>query len=448
MTALARTVGTIACASLIGAAAAQRLSGQLVGVDPSRCIHLYATVGDERPFVDSAAVSAEGRFVFARTVFPTGFYQLALSDSDRVDIILSQRESEVEFRFDGTPLQEHITVLVSEENLRLWEYKRLSRSIGQTLRALRERRAQADPRNVPELITIDSLEAAANARRMAALDRFIAQDPGCYFAKVITADQRLARAIPRGSMAIKESIDWSDPDLLHCAVYTNALSALLQSAAPATGDVLIQASDSLLTWSSRGEECWRYTRRFLLQLFVQYAADQVVQHLVDNYVLGPRTIYPPEPGLLQLVAEQLKVSVGSMAPDISLPLPGRADTLKLHQFLEGNAYVVLFFYSSTCDHCHEQMPLLAALHREMRPRGLEIIGVALDDNVEDFDENIRDKGLLFPCYTELKAWGSPAAKALAVRATPTLILLDHSGRIVAKPHDTIELRDLLLTLPF
>ena len=149
-----------------------------------------------------------------------------------------------------------------------------------------------------------------------------------------------------------------------------------------------------------------------------------------------------------MVAAQLRVAVGSNAPDIDLPLPGRSDTLKLHQFIEGNSYVVLFFYSSTCDHCHEQMPLLMSLYREMRPRGVEVIGIALDDNVEDFDNTIRDKGLLFPCYTELVAWGSPAAKAFAVKATPSLILLDGKGRIIAKPDDTIELHELLLKLPF
>ena len=80
--------------------------------------------------------------------------------------------------------------------------------------------------------------------------------------------------------------------------------------------------------------------------------------------------------------------------------------LSVFVLTDGNSYVVLFFYSSTCDHCHEQMPLLMNLYREMRPRGVEVIGIALDDNVEDFDRTIREKGLLFPCYTELVARGS------------------------------------------
>lgn len=426
----------------------QQLSGTFQVPVAERTMRLFLTRGQDRVLIDSTTIDRKGRFSFAQRTHAAGFYQLALSDTDRVDLILSPVEPVVEVRFDGVPLQEHITVVASDENQRLWEYKRSSRATSLALNEVRTQRASADPRDARELGRLDSLEREIGVRRMALLGRITGQSPQSYFAKVVEADRRLTVAIPQGTLAIKEAIDWSDPDLLHSTVYPKALSALLQSATPATGDVLMQASDSLLSWSSGNEECWRYTREFLFDLFTQYSADQVVQYLVDNYVVGPRTRFPPEPAILSLVAAQLRVSVGSMAPDIDLPLPGRADTVHLRQFLGGNAYVVLFFYSSTCDHCHDQMPVLMQLYRELRPRGLEIIGIALDENVEEFDATIRDKGLLFPCYTELLAWGSPAAKAFAVKATPALILLDRQGRIIAKPNDAIELGEMLERLPF
>ncbi len=427
---------------------AQRVSGELITPSGPDRLYLFVTRGHDRILVDSAEVDPKGRFAFDRRTYSRGFHQIAASDTDRVDVILDPAESEVRLRFDGLPLQEHITILDSEENQRLWEYKRASREFGRASSQLSDRRAAADPRDSLELLAIDALLAQARTRRSEVLLRLTSGDTSGYFAKVVGADQRLTSAIPLGTLAIKEAMNWSDPDLVHCAVFPNAITAVLQSAQPATADVLGQASDSLMAWSASNEECWRYTRSFLFDLFVQYAADQVVQHLVDYYVVGPGTLYPPEPEILTMVAAQLRVAVGSDAPNIDLPLPGRADTLKLHQFLQGNSYVVLFFYSSTCDHCHEQMPLLMSLYREMRPRGVEVIGIALDDNVEDFDTTIREKGLLFPCYTEMVAWGSPAAKAFAVKATPSLILLDGNGRIIAKPNDAVELHELLSRLPF
>lgn len=427
---------------------AQRLSGTFEGTAPDGFVQLFMTRGQDHVLVDSAMIDRMGGFAFEPRAHPAGFYQLALSDSDRVDLILSPQDPVVHLRFNGAPLQEHITVVASEENQLLWEYKRSSRATMLALQEVRSQRANADPLDAGELVRLDSLEHEIGLRRVALLGRITTQAPQSFFAKVVEADRRLNVAIPQGSLAIKEAIDWSDPDMLHSTVYPKALSALLQSATPATGDVLIQASDSLLSWSSRNEDCWRYTREFLFDLFTQYSADQVVQYLVDNYVVGSRTLFPPEPEILAMVAAQLRVSVGSMAPDIDLPLPGRPDTLQLYQFIGSNAYVVLFFYSSTCDHCHDQMPVLMELYRELRPRGLETIGIALDENVEEFDATIRDKGLLFPCYTELLAWGSPAAKAFAVKATPALILLDREGRIIAKPNDAVELRDLLGRLPF
>ena len=429
-------------------APAQRITGELIAAERPGVIYLFATTGHDRVLIDSAAIDGNGRFSFQHNGRGPGFFRLAIAENDQLDLILSPRETQVDIRFDGLPLQEHIAVIVSDENQRLWEYKRASREFGRVSAQLGERRSIADPRDSVELRTIDVLLERSSMRRSELLARLISMDTSSYFAKVVLADQRLTAAIPHGSLAIKHSMAWSDPDLVHSAVYPNAIQAVLQSAQPGTADVLAQASDSLLAWSSGSEVCWRYVRSFLFDLFVQYGADQVVQHLVDNYVVGPGTLYPPEQRILSMVAAQLRVAVGSNAPDIDLPLPGRTDTLKLREFIERNSYVVLFFYSSTCDHCHEQMPLLMNLYREMRPRGVEVIGIALDDNVEDFDNTIREKGLLFPCYTELVAWGSPAAKAFAVKATPSLILLDGNGRIMAKPDDTIELHELLLKLPF
>ncbi len=142
----------------------------------------------------------------------------------------------------------------------------------------------------------------------------------------------------------------------------------------------------------------------------------------------------------------MKVAIGAQAPDGVLPSPITGRSEHLIPLARNAPFTLLFFYSSTCDHCHEQMGPLNALYARYAPKGLQVLGVALDADEGEFRRNIEERGLAFPCYSELMAWGSPVARAFAVRATPWFILLNREGRIVAKPHDAEELAEMLPTL--
>ncbi len=427
-------------------AAAQTLQGVLhASVLPHQVV-LWTTEGQEHSPLDSARLDAHGRFGFKAKRYEEGFYQLSVGDSDRVEVILTGREDLVQLEFDGRPLREHIAVTRSLENQRLWEYKRAGRAFKEESDALQRRRGTTDPRDTGALVALDSLERHARARREAVLARMVSQDSTSYFARVVRSDARLMAAIPNGTKAIRDAIDWRDAGLTHSAVYPKAVLAVLQSAAPATADVMMNACDSLLRWSEATPSCWKYMRKLLVRTFAEYSADEVVQHLVDRYVVGGGARVPPEPELLGVVAAQLRVSTGSQAPDVLLPSPLRGDTVHLSEAIQGARCAALFFYSSTCDHCHEQMPGLQTLYNEFHDKGFEVIGVALDDRREDFIHTIVEEGLTFPCFSELNAWGSAAARAFAVKATPTFLILDASGTIVGKPFDHQELRSMVVPL--
>ncbi|HRH38488.1 MAG TPA: TlpA disulfide reductase family protein, partial [Flavobacteriales bacterium] len=182
----------------------------------------------------------------------------------------------------------------------------------------------------------------------------------------------------------------------------------------------------------------------LVELFSQYGADDVLQYLVDRYVTGADVLVPPDNVLLATVADQLRVAVGSFAEDLELRSPLADEDVQLFDVLQKNSLTLLFFYSSTCDHCHAQMPGLVSLYKEYQPKKFEIIGIALDEKLEDFERTIAEERLRFPCFTELKAWGDYNAKAFAIKATPSFVLLDSTGRIVAKPYDHEGVREELV----
>ncbi|WKZ66552.1 MAG: TlpA disulfide reductase family protein [Flavobacteriales bacterium] len=434
---------TAALLSAGGTARAQEILGSLGPASVGEWITIYGTRGTDHFPLDSARISGSGAFRFAPRAFPLGYYRLGFAN-DQVDLILgAPGDARIRLDFSGRPLQEHITVSGSTENQRLWEYKWASREAQRRLRAVTDQRAGMDPRDTAGLNRLSQEERTLKQRQQEFLARLMAQDTASYFAQVAALDQRLMSAMQAGPAAVRNAMRWSDPSLLRSSLYPKAIMALLQSTTPASPGMLRVACDSLLHWSSPDTACWSFTRTQLIAIFSAYGPEEVLQHVVDHYVMGPLSLVAPDAALLADVAVQLKASIGAMAPDVALPSPITGRTDRLAQLVQANAYTALFFYSSTCDHCHAEMPGLSALHNGYAEKGFGVVGIALDDDEAEFRRNIMEMALPFPCYTELAAWGSPAAKAFGVKATPWLILVDRTGRIVAKPNDHIELGELL-----
>lgn len=65
------------------------------------------------------------------------------------------------------------------------------------------------------------------------------------------------------------------------------------------------------------------------------------------------------------------------APDLTITEPsGKQITLAS---LKGKVCVIEFLYT-TCPHCQKESQMLSKLQQEMGPRGLQVVGVAVNDN--------------------------------------------------------------------
>jgi thiol-disulfide isomerase/thioredoxin len=417
-----------------------QLSGTLAFSPRPASIVLLDTRGGDHRSIDTAQVDRRGRFRFTTRHLRAGFFQLAVNDTDRVDIILDPREKEVRLTFSGLPLQENIIIHASLENQRLWEYKRISRNTQQNLAMLRQQRAGVAPQDVEAHQRMDSSEAAMVRERAAAMERLITTDTTSYFHHVVRADRRLSAAISAGGTRVGSTFNWNDDRLLHSSVYAKAVLGWMQTAPPDLPDGLISATDSLFLWTRSSPGAWTYVRSLLARLFDQHGPDFMLQYIVDRYAFGADALLPLEQELVVLLEEQLRVSTGAQGENVLLPDPATGDTTSLYELLDKAEHTLLFFYSSTCEHCLEQMPLLDQIHHEWRPRGVQVVGIAIDDDREEFLA-LRAAGTGgWPAFSELRAWGSPAAKAYNVKATPAYVLLGRTGTILAKPYDLVEVQ--------
>jgi peroxiredoxin len=112
-------------------------------------------------------------------------------------------------------------------------------------------------------------------------------------------------------------------------------------------------------------------------------------------------------------------------PLVGQTLDGR--TLTLEQ-LRGRP-VLVTFWATTCPSCIEEMPHLIELYRELNPKGLEIIGVAMSyDPPEQVRAVAQRRQIPYPIVLDSKE--HIAREFDNVRLTPTTVLISPDGRIV------------------
>ena len=122
------------------------------------------------------------------------------------------------------------------------------------------------------------------------------------------------------------------------------------------------------------------------------------------------------------------------APDFEFFVQDQRHSLRE---LQGQV-VLLNFWASWCEPCVAEMPSLEQLHRALRPRGLYVLAVSVDENKQAYEEFIRRNRLTFATYRD------PQKKIAARYGTfkfPESYLIDRNGILQRKVIGAIDWAD-------
>lgn len=424
---------------------AQRLQGRVA--DPeAKEVKLVLSVARGTSFkpVDSLRTDGTGGFRFPGSFNAPGFYRLAVNDTDRMDLILDGRESVVDLDFEGFPLADHVHVRTSDENKRLWEFKYISKETQAVRAAAARQRLALLPTDTAQLEQLDAVEQRAVHMEEQYVHQLVNTAQGGYFAKVLRVDDAVRGARGKGPMAVAVACDFSDPELMRSTVYDKAVMVFLQNLNVVSEDQFTTGSDTLMHLAGRNPDCRAYMLDHLIDLFSTFELETALQHVIDRYVVPLADSASVAPELRAKVDALMHVTVGRTAPDVDLNDCGVVTPLS--ELVKGSTYTALFFYSSTCEHCQAQMPMLKNNRSKFLSKGFRVVGIALDVDSIDFLKSIEENDIPWKCYSEFNGWGAKAAQAFLVKATPGFFLLDSGMRIVAKPMDADELGRILRDL--
>lgn len=144
--------------------------------------------------------------------------------------------------------------------------------------------------------------------------------------------------------------------------------------------------------------------------------------MMEAGLRGPESAEEPE--------YNSKLKVGDTAPDFVGKAPD-GSAVKLSDY-KGKV-VLLDFWATWCGPCVAELPNVIETYEKYHAKGLEIIGISLDNEQEALDEFVaKHSGMTWAQVFDGEGWGSSVGKDYGVDAIPFTLLLDGAGIIVAR----------------
>ena len=138
-----------------------------------------------------------------------------------------------------------------------------------------------------------------------------------------------------------------------------------------------------------------------------------------------------------------RLIAGQKVPEFNL-VSFEGEDVSLFDVLEERDFVLIDFWASWCGPCIADFPELKKLYSAYNDDGFEIVGVSIDDNMEDWKESVDEHELPWVNLGELKDWDGPVAVGYGVNAIPKGYLVDSQGCIYEKNIRPRALKDFLV----
>lgn len=121
--------------------------------------------------------------------------------------------------------------------------------------------------------------------------------------------------------------------------------------------------------------------------------------------------------------------IGSQIPDFA-----QADTsgnvVKLSSFK--GKYVLVDFWASWCGPCRAENPNVLKVYNAYKDKGFTVAGISLDDKAASWKNAIRIDKMPWVQLSDLRGWKNAISASFGIESIPSNLLIDPSGKIIAR----------------
>jgi peroxiredoxin len=197
-----------------------------------------------------------------------------------------------------------------------------------------------------------------------------------------------------------------------------------------------KAVDSLLNKAKVNEIVYTHTVEYLLDGFKKFGFDNVIDYILDNYVIKDNLCLGEqlESALDRRIQQAKNLKIGNKVPDIVIS--DNSGSLVDLDKIKADRTLILF-YASWCPHCQKLLPKILKLYKEQKEKKFEVLAVSIDTLRNDWLNFVEANKLNWLNVSDLKGWVGLAATDYYIYATPTMFIVDAEKKIIGLPK-TIE----------
>jgi thiol-disulfide isomerase/thioredoxin len=133
--------------------------------------------------------------------------------------------------------------------------------------------------------------------------------------------------------------------------------------------------------------------------------------------------------LQEKISQLARTSIGETFKDFTQSTP-EGESMSILS-IEGS-YVLIDFWASWCRPCRDANPELVKSYNTYHDKGFNIVGISLDQNVDDWKRAIAEDKLVWPQLIDRQNQINEVAAYYVIEYIPQNILIDDNGIIVGK----------------
>ncbi|GJQ59086.1 MAG: hypothetical protein D8M57_04695 [Candidatus Scalindua sp. AMX11] len=122
-----------------------------------------------------------------------------------------------------------------------------------------------------------------------------------------------------------------------------------------------------------------------------------------------------------------RLRIGMHAPDLVNVKDYEGNPISLSQHL--GKVIVLDFWATWSDQCLQEFSEVKKVYRLYKDKGVQFIGISLDDNIEDLKTFVGMNNVGWPQVFEGMRWKGMVSKLFSIEKIPVMYVLDKEGKI-------------------